>query len=260
MKLIAMDLDNTFLHHTSKGTIVHEGDLAALREFEQQGGILAIASGRHYKEIKEISEEYGIGSYFICSNGAYCEDNEGKELYKAAFSTKDAINILEVSEKFSVYRVVADDEAYFCENKDKFLSLIETKFSAHHEDDPSIREKMGTTIDFRKLMFLGRTTTLKRLKNEIQTKFPTYQALFTSKISLEIMPKEASKGHGLQALMNVLSLQADEVAAIGDSENDISMFGVAGKSYTFPNSLENVKASATDVVPSVEDMIKSFKE
>ena len=56
------------------------------------------------------------------------------------------------------------------------------------------------------------------------------------------------KGDGLAAVAEVLGIDADSFVAIGDSENDVSLFEMAGESYAVANADERAKAAADTVV------------
>lgn len=56
------------------------------------------------------------------------------------------------------------------------------------------------------------------------------------------------KGDGLAAVADILGLDAGSFVAIGDSENDVSLFGAAGDSYAVGNADERAKAAAETVI------------
>ena len=56
------------------------------------------------------------------------------------------------------------------------------------------------------------------------------------------------KGDGLAAVADILEVDADSFVAIGDSENDVSLFETAGESYAVANADERAKAAADTVV------------
>jgi phosphoglycolate phosphatase (TIGR01487 family) len=55
------------------------------------------------------------------------------------------------------------------------------------------------------------------------------------------------KGIGLESIAPLLGREPEEFVAIGDSENDVSTFGVAGESYAVANADDKAK-DAADVV------------
>lgn len=56
------------------------------------------------------------------------------------------------------------------------------------------------------------------------------------------------KGEGLAAVAELLDIPIGAFVAIGDSENDVSMFEAAGESYAVANADERAKAAAETVV------------
>ena len=56
------------------------------------------------------------------------------------------------------------------------------------------------------------------------------------------------KGDGLAAVAETLGVDAGSFVAIGDSENDVSLFETAGESYAVANADDRAKAAADTVV------------
>ena len=53
------------------------------------------------------------------------------------------------------------------------------------------------------------------------------------------------KASGFQEVMNMFSAKKDDIIAIGDSDTDVPLFGLAGISVALGNAPENVKSKAT---------------
>ena len=71
-----------------------------------------------------------------------------------------------------------------------------------------------------------------------------------NKGSLMILPKGIDKGFGLAAALRELNMSASAVVAVGDAENDHSLFRGAGFSAAVGNALPALKAQASWVAPS----------
>jgi len=65
------------------------------------------------------------------------------------------------------------------------------------------------------------------------------------------MPATVSKGAGLRMLMEVLGITSSEVACIGDSYNDLSMFDVALHSYARQHANAAIRDKASYVTDCV---------
>ncbi|WP_122088298.1 HAD-IIB family hydrolase [Halalkalicoccus subterraneus] len=57
-----------------------------------------------------------------------------------------------------------------------------------------------------------------------------------------------SKGEGLREICAALDRPVEEFVAIGDSENDVSTFAVAGRSFAVANADEAAQAAADEVI------------
>lgn len=73
-RLIVSDLDGTLLgsDHT-----LHESTVEVLRALVKQGHHVALASGRHYHDMKVFRDQLDIPAHLISTNGAYVHDPKG---------------------------------------------------------------------------------------------------------------------------------------------------------------------------------------
>ena len=72
----------------------------------------------------------------------------------------------------------------------------------------------------------------------------------TSPKWLEVMMKNISKGHSLQQLMQKFDIDAKDVIAFGDGENDLEMIQSAGIGIAMGNALDVLKQQADKVTLS----------
>jgi phosphoglycolate phosphatase len=76
--------------------------------------------------------------------------------------------------------------------------------------------------------------------------------LSDSKYAFHINEKGINKAYGLKEALAVLSVEPNQVVAIGDSETDISMYDICGYSIALDHADDNVKAQADHVVAGRE--------
>ena len=69
--------------------------------------------------------------------------------------------------------------------------------------------------------------------------------LTDSQYAYHINSKGVDKASGFLEVMNMFSAKKDDIIAIGDSETDVPLFGLAGISVALGNAPENVKSKAT---------------
>ncbi len=91
--------------------------------------------------------------------------------------------------------------------------------------------------------------------------FEEYTLVTSSPYYLEILNKDASKGSAVKELADHLGIKQEEVMAIGDAENDLSMLKFAGVSVAMGNATPEVKAVAKyEVASNAEDGVKEALE
>jgi Cof subfamily protein (haloacid dehalogenase superfamily) len=70
---------------------------------------------------------------------------------------------------------------------------------------------------------------------------------------LEVLNKQAHKGAAVKNLAEHLGIKQEEVMAIGDNENDLTMVEYAGIGVAMANATENVKNAADVLTASNEE-------
>jgi hydroxymethylpyrimidine pyrophosphatase-like HAD family hydrolase len=74
--------------------------------------------------------------------------------------------------------------------------------------------------------------------------------IIPNKGALMVLPRGIDKGFGLAAALRELDLDPSQVVAVGDAENDHSLFHGAGFSAAVANALPELKTRASWVTPS----------
>ena len=84
------------------------------------------------------------------------------------------------------------------------------------------------------------------LRDELCRRFPQFDYVFpmAGGIYIDILPKGWSKGKSVEVLAEHLGIGLDEIAAFGDSENDLSMLAAVTNSVAVANATREVAAAA----------------
>ena len=70
---------------------------------------------------------------------------------------------------------------------------------------------------------------------------------------IEIMQKNVNKFKGLSEIGNFLGINKEEMAAIGDQDNDIPMLKNVGLSFAVGNAIDEVKEISDYIVSTNDD-------
>jgi hypothetical protein len=94
------------------------------------------------------------------------------------------------------------------------------------------------------------------IKQKLDKKIPRHiESFVSSKYTLDITNADNSKGKAIKQICLKDNISLDEVAVIGDSHNDISMFEITKHSYAMNEADDEVKRKALNVVNNVKDAV-----
>ena len=103
-------------------------------------------------------------------------------------------------------------------------------------------------------MFIDDPKVLSKARDQIFAKFQdNFSVVQSEPYFSELMPQNVSKGNAVTELAARLNLTLDQVMAIGDQGNDLSMIKAAGTGVAMENAGANVKEIADYITTSVDD-------
>lgn len=263
MKLVAVDLDGTLLNKEGQ---VPEENAWALKEFDQQGGTVALATGRSIQSAKEVFAQLNLSGYTLASNGAYVariENGEIKEVLKSYTIIPETVKTaLSLAMKTGVTvvasRATQDDRISFAQDKNEVNSPYYAQFNLKESKAEDLWEQIDEeAISYFKLAFTDSDTSkLVKLRSQLEKK--QINSSYSDKYWLEVMADGVNKGAALKFLTSYLSLELSEVIAFGDQENDLEMLKISGNSIAMENAAPAVKEIADKLTKSNQDSGVAF--
>ena len=82
---------------------------------------------------------------------------------------------------------------------------------------------------------------------------PYYDPVFHRGTMIEYMKKGNTKADGMKKILEALKVPREQTFAIGDSENDLPMFAMAGTTICMGDGMESLKARADYITDAVLD-------
>ena len=253
--LVAVDMDGTLLHNDKS---ISDYTINVLRKIVEKGILLVPASGRPLNGMKAavLNNVKGI-KYAICSNGAMLMDvQKEKSISEPGIPIEKALEALTYLEQFPVAVYVHTDRGTF-----RAEGWEKTGLS---EKYPYIRFSEGNVKNLREFLRTSRVNVMKMgayiLTDNLAQKLlekgspiPGIAFLRSGDGIIELNSTNASKGNALCILCEKLGIQLENVLAIGDNENDISMLQAAGISAAMENAEDDVKQAAKFVAGNNEE-------
>ncbi|ANY69418.1 hypothetical protein BBD42_25240 [Paenibacillus sp. BIHB 4019] len=256
IKLIVSDLDGTLMNHARQ---IEKRDLDAIESALNEDLELCIASGRMYSEIKMIMQQLTERYYAIGQNGATVYNKEIELLASYVFEPEVSSRVLQTTrsfEQFVNFIHCTDDTFYIRKRTEASLSYENRILTACTERGDVETALANNEMRCSKISFFGELNHLMQMKNELNDLFTgAIETFISDKDCLDVMPLNVSKGVGLSLLMSKLGLHPSEVACIGDSFNDLSMFAITEHSYAMSSSHAEIKQKASYTVQSVAEAI-----
>ncbi|MDD9271390.1 HAD family hydrolase [Paenibacillus sp. GCM10023248] len=253
IKLIVSDLDGTLLDHSKKVT---SREQAALKKAKEAGMTLCLASGRMNVEMQQVLEEIGHRAFSVSQNGAFIHLEDGTFLQSQLFQPELAHEIYQLLKEFDLVKLVCSGEANYITHLTPASDDVQSRTFRPFIIKDDIEHALKDDFPVCKFSLFGEIGVLLQVKALMEEKLGDQVELFISdKDCLDIMPLQVSKGSSLLVLMAQLGLQAEEIACIGDSFNDVSMFGITPHSFAMKGAHPDVKLKANYHVESVAEAI-----
>lgn len=246
MHLIAVDMDGTCLDTRDR---LHDETLHALRAALAAGVAVVPATGRNLLGVPRALRELDGVRYVITSNGAAIYDlAEGRRVWARCIPCAQAASLLERCSTHGAPQAVTIDENVV--DGDALIAAIRrTHFhdfpdSQLHRELPAYVRALGRDPEKLHIFYLKRWRSGGVL--ELLCAEPGIAFSGTPGEHTEIVAAGVNKGAALARLCGLLGVAAGDAAAIGDSDNDVSMLRFAGRSFAMGSAPDDVKAAATD--------------
>ena len=272
MKLVAIDLDGTLLDERHE---ISRRNAAAVRKAQEQGIEVVISTGRMHFDVREICRRAGIVTPIISANGGAIHERDGRVLQQTALARDAARTVIEWLETNELYYEISTDRSIYVPKQSPLRLAAEQKRlggcdgQAIERRLAEIEEQQGSQAG-RKM-----ADSYQQVLEQGEEPYKVYAITYDEELkmkavrelnrvsgvavyrggpnSFEAVAAAASKGNALQQLAERRGLKLRAVAAIGDSQNDISMLEAAGYSVAMGNAAPEVKAVCRFVTRSNEE-------
>ncbi len=256
VRLIATDLDGTLLNGSGE---ISARSADAIRRARARGVIVCIASGRIHATCLPFHRELGLDTPLIAVNGAWVQHGdrilERHAIPRSAF--EDGLRTAEKHE-ISPMAVIGDKMMYLASNKrylDRLLGFYEDRsYFEELSSRAEMIERAGATGCERLSFISFETDALVSLRAELTERFSKQLEVSSSwATNLEIGKAGINKGYAVERLAARFRVPREEVMALGDHDNDVSMLHYAGFSVAMGNASGEAKAASRYVTGTNEE-------
>lgn len=252
MKILISDVDKT-LYFSTEEPPIRDFDRKKVEEFQKAGHLFGICTGRSFSGVKELIEDYGLKfDFMILSSGAIIIDQNFNYIKHITLKRDEIQKLIEdTKDKVIRFSLTNTDNIFFYSGKRRF-EPSETVLNFNE-----FNEVFGNEFESFSLKF-NNVENLKKVSKLLDEKYCNIFTHHQNVDSLDISPLGCSKGNAIKELQAFFNINENDVNAIGDSFNDISMFNAVKHSYTFNNSDFKVQKEAKKLVDSIGECITNI--
>lgn len=248
-KLMSFDLDGTLVFNRE----IEEANIGAIRKWQDAGNIAVCNTGKSIFATKVVLEPYELAfDYYVLYTGAVICDKDFNILEKKTLPlhiVKKVYERLAATDNVAVFATTLDQD-YQLFNRVGGVSNILPAFEQLESQYIPKHEYVGVPIwspdsNLRAEIFAW-------ILDEFGEEIDCHRNLDF----LDIVPKDSTKGSGLEMLLEQRFAQSrPEVFTIGDSWNDLEMHRMADHAASFSYSPEDVREATEHVVEKTFEFI-----
>ncbi|MBA3827127.1 MAG: HAD family phosphatase [Ktedonobacterales bacterium] len=242
-RCVAVDVDGTLLRsdHQLSPLVA-----ATVRTLRARGIHICVATGKLFASIGDLVTTLGLTGPQITGNGGVIVEATTGVVLTCETLTEAELALIRVTLTTLAPSVpwawYTADAIY----TDAAHGPLDTILGQYHE--PPLRHvaRLDATLPAPiKILLHADHATLDALRLATQDALgERVRAIRTTPDFLEFMPTQTHKGAALAHVMGMGGYRADEIIAIGDGENDLSMIALAGMGIAMGNAIPAVRAAA----------------
>lgn len=249
-KLLAADIDGTLLNNNREIT---ERTKTAIHKAIDRGIVFTISSGRPIQGVEMITRRLEVDIPVITYNGAMIITATGKKvIYNCTMREEDVLLVERLGRERNTTIAIWSDNQLYVNRQDERAAKYSQLSGTQPKLYSDVRELIGKGIN--KLLWYDEIERINTFEREMHDKvgksvnFHTSQPFF-----LEFVDINASKAIALEKLGEFYGINREEMIAVGDGFNDLSMISYAGLGVAMENAPEEIKKQADFVTLSNEE-------
>lgn len=251
-KMLVLDLDDTLLNSQREISAV---DKAALMKAQAQGIKVVLASGRPTCGMLPFAKELEsaqYNSYIISFNGGEivrCSDQ--KVLFEKSLTKEELHRFYHFSREQNADMITYRGDAIITQDASDYIEVERELLKVPVETVDSFCDEVDYSAV--KCILLQEPSYLKQVEANMKAQFPQMSISISKPFFLEVTAPNIDKGQTLAKLCEMEGIHANEVIAVGNAGNDLSMIEYAGLGVWVANTDEALKPLGDAVTASCDE-------
>lgn len=259
-RLLVSDIDGTLISNDER---LAPETIKSIEEFRSAGGRFTLATGRNFPHTLEIIEQLQVDVPVILSDGAVLYDpiRKKKEII-SSFTWEQLEQLVQECKEISPFNEVFvfacnKETHHYCVYGVANHPMIEkyaTNWFYQYQVVPSYAVIDTEAYMISALVMIQDPSVFQQMQKWAERNSDRFHVHLWEKEIIQVLPYTSTKGDAILALCEHLQIAIEEVAAIGDQLNDLSMAKTAGFFAAMENGDPLVKDTAQLVVPRNDDL------
>jgi Cof subfamily protein (haloacid dehalogenase superfamily) len=245
-RIAFIDLDDTLL---APDKTISEANLAAQARLRSAGVEVAIASGRHHRNIAGRAAEIGEPGWTLSSHGSVVQHAVTAELLLEMTLPPELVEEISTrGRELGMSLIAYHREGAFIEARNEWIDL----YARNAGWMPAVADFGALPAGgFQKILWSDHPARIQELLPAMRAEYAgRASVLETSPELLEFFSPRANKAVGAQALALSLGIPREDTLAFGDGTNDVELLAWAGVSVAMDHGREVARRAAGYVSPA----------
>ena len=257
MKLIATDMDGTFLDSNKKFSPEF---IDLFFKMKKKGIRFALASGNQYFRLYQKFVPMSQDMLFIAENGAYIADG-AKMLYCDVVEREKVNQIIDIiNQTPRVIMIMCGTKGAYILKENIRYEYEVVKYYCSYQFVDSFDDVKD---DIMKMAIYDPEYRTWEVVDSIRQQLPDGVKIVTSGNEwMDIMNETVNKGVAMRYLQDKYHLEKDDCAAFGDQMNDYELLKEVKYAYAMSNAVDEIKKISYEVVLSNDEqgVVQKIKE
>ena len=246
IRLVALDIDGTLLRPgVHVDTLPEDNIVQAVNALHEAGVIVVLATGRMYPGTAYIGNHLNIQQPMICQQGASVHELDGTLQYGYAIDPEISQQLSGFAEEHNLPMAWFDAHQYFVtehSEQAQFFADV-SRVTLQVDPHPQHRGVPATGIDI-----ISNVDRAKEIHTLLEARYGSRITLLDFTSVTAVHAPGASKGNAVAKLGESLGISSEEILAVGDSVNDVSMLSWAGYSAAPAHCDPYARESAKEIL------------
>lgn len=248
-RMLVLDLDDTLLTDDHK---ISARNKALLIEAQEKGVKVVLASGRPTPAMVQFAEELELkrfGSYIISFNGAVITDmSNNRQIFERTLTTEEVHSLHDFSLVHNVHIITYSHKGIISESESELINIEKNLTGMPLNVVPSFKQEVNKPAV--KCILLDEPERLKGVGEILKSERQDLSVAFSKPFFLEVMPQGIDKAASIDVLAKKLDIKPEQVIAVGNAGNDLSMIEYAGLGVWVDNVTPELRNKADFIVAS----------